>query len=206
MPLAVHFRNRCSNSVVNTRLQVSSSRSHNRRACASVSLSPGISRYSLSIRSSSVEIRGVSRVCVTGRRSRVRGGAVGCSRADRASSRAYSARRAAGGWIGTERRDGIAVVVSGMPLGEANTGPAAPRGTMRVDPGVGMTCRRGHCLGASPRHVEAFLLKRGRQSESALRSPTGTPCPRLPAVRDVPTAHSTHTRKSVPSHWSASRQ
>ncbi len=153
MPLAVHFRTRCSNSVVNTRLHVSPSRSHNRRACASVSLSPGISRYSRSIRSSSVEISGVSRVCVTGRRSRVWGGVIGCSRADRASSRAYSvdeARRAAGGWIGRERRDGIAVVVSGIPLGEANPGPAAPPGRDDVDLGVGITCRRGHSSERDP--------------------------------------------------------
>lgn len=163
MPLGVHFKNRSSISVVRTRLQVSPSRSHNRRACASVSLSPGISRYSLSIRSSSVEIRGVSRACVTGRRSRGWGGVLRCCcRAARAASRACSVdatRRAAGGWFRRERA-GIAVVVSGISLGEANTSPAHAKGPAGVDLSVGTTCRRHHALGARPRNVDAFFLKR----------------------------------------------
>ncbi len=88
---------------------------------------------------------------------------IGCgSRADRAASRAYSVdetRRAAGGWFGRERRDGIAVVVSGIPLGEANTGPAGAPGRDGVDPSVGITCRRDHVFGARTRNVEAFFLK-----------------------------------------------
>ena len=192
MPLAVHFKNRCSRSVIRTRLHVSPSRSHNRRACASVSLSPGISRYSLSIRSSSVEIRGVSRVCVTGRRSTALGTVIGCrSRAARAASRVCSVgatRRAAGGWPGWERRAGIAVVVSGIPLGEANIGPARARRRAGVGLSVGTTCRR------TPRALSEAPQRRRFLFE--------TPGDNLKARA----GHRTHTKKLVPSHRSASGQ
>ena len=165
MPLAVHFKNRCSRSVIRTRVHVSPSRSHNRRACASVSLSPGISRYSPSIRSSSVEIRGVNRACVIGRRSSVWVGMTGCcSRTDRAGSRERSVdetRRAAGGWFGRELLDGVAVVVSGISLVEANITPEWDLGRKGGDPSVGTTCRHGHVFTASNGSARAFTMKAG---------------------------------------------
>ena len=163
MPLAVHFKNRCFRSVIRTRLHVSPSRSHNRRACASVSLSPGISRYSPSIRSSSVEIRGVSRVCVRGRRSRAWGSVIGCcSRAARAAPRACSVdarRRAASGWLGSDLRDGTAVVVSGILLCEANTSPRGDLAKRGRRPKHWNDLQSHHLFRARPGRPKAFFMK-----------------------------------------------